>query len=59
MPPLKKWRKQILDSSLCWEDCKEMISDTEAKKICKWHGWHWILRAQLEMFFGLKKEYKV
>jgi hypothetical protein len=57
--PLKKYYKIIVDSSLHWNDYKEMVSAKEAKKICAWVGWHWILRAQLEMFFGIKKEYVV
>lgn len=28
----------------------------EALGICKWTGWHWILRGQLEMFLGLKEK---
>ena len=55
MPPLKKWRDKILDESLCWDDYRnEMITKAEAEKICKWNGWHPLLRAHLEMFFGLK-----
>ena len=53
MLPLKKWRQEIL-SGKCWDDYRKMISKAEAKKICAWPGWHWLLRAQLEMFFGLK-----
>jgi hypothetical protein len=30
-----------------------MLTKEEAEKVCAWDGWHWILRAQLEMFFGL------
>jgi len=36
-----------------------LISKEEAEKICAWEGWHWILRAQLEMFFGLKEKYVI
>ena len=54
MPPLKKWRKLILDESRCWDDYRKAISKAEAKKICAWNGWHWLIRAHLEMFFGLK-----
>ena len=55
MSPLKKWKDKILDINLCWDDYRKMISKKEAKKICDWEGWHWILRAHLEMFFGLRK----
>ena len=57
MPPFKKWKKEILENSNCWDDYKKIITKEEAEKICKWDGWHWILRVQLEMFFGLREEY--
>lgn len=53
-PPLKKWRKDILAPSRCWDDLRKLPTKAEAEKICRWGGWHWIIRAQLEMFFGLK-----
>jgi len=59
MPPLSKWREAILDERLRWSDYKKLISKEEAEKICAWEGWHWILRAQLEMFFGLKEKYVI
>jgi len=52
MPPLKKWKKEIL-SNKCWDDYRNLPTKKEAKKICDWDGWHWILKGQLEMFFGL------
>ena len=55
MPPLKKYAKDILDESKCWDDYKRLITKEEAQKICAWDGWHWIIRVQLEMFFGLKE----
>ena len=58
MPPLKKWREQILDDNKCWGDYKGLMSAAEAREVCKWEGWHPILRAQLEMFLGLKKQVK-
>ena len=54
MPPMKKWRDLILNESKCWDDYRKAVTKREAKKICAWDGWHPILRAQLEMFFGLK-----
>ena len=54
MPPMKKYREAILDERNCWDTLKAMITPAEAQKICKWNGWHWIVRAQLEMFLGLK-----
>ena len=59
MPPLKKWHGAILDESNCWDDFKGMVTMEEAEEICSWDGWHWILRIQLEMFFGLIDEYEV
>ena len=55
MPPLKKWKDEIL-SDACWDDLRELMRD-DAEEICAWDGWHWIIKAQLEMFFGLKDEY--
>ena len=55
MPPLKKYSNQILEENLCWNDLRE-LTKKDAKKICAWNGWHWILKAQLEMFFGLRNE---
>jgi len=57
MPPLKKWKYKIL-SDLCWDDLKYIPTADEAKQICSWDGWHWIIRGQLECFFGLKKSFK-
>ena len=54
MPPMKKYREAILDERNCWDTLKAMITPAEAQKICKWNGWHWIVRAQLEMFLCLK-----
>jgi hypothetical protein len=34
-----------------------MLSREEAEEVCAWNGWHWILKIQLEMFFGLKEEH--
>jgi len=64
MPPLKKWREKILttDNEYClpyWEDLKSLVTKTEAIKICSWDGWHWILRAHLEMLFGLKDKHEM
>jgi hypothetical protein len=56
MPPLKKWRSQILDKSKCWDDLRAMPTPDEANEICAWEGWHPILKCQLEMFFGLKEQ---
>ncbi|MFA5163783.1 MAG: hypothetical protein WC441_04700, partial [Patescibacteria group bacterium] len=55
----EKFRDKILDTSKCWPDYQQMFTKKQAQQICKWEGWHWILRAQLEMFFGLKEEYKL
>ena len=57
MPPLKKWRDKILDDDICWDEYPKMLTRKEKEKICAWNGWHWILRAQLEMYLGLKKKY--
>ena len=57
MKPLKKWEQDILDMSNCWNDMRKLPTKDEAIKICNWSGWHWILRAQLEMFFGIKEKY--
>ena len=59
MPPLRKWKKEIQTIGLCWDDYRQMITKAEAEEICRWKGWHWILRAQLEMFFGLKEKYEI
>jgi hypothetical protein len=58
MPPLKKYKKYILDEKKCWDFYKK-IDKKEAERICKWNGWHWLIRAQLEMFFGLKEKYEI
>ena len=57
MPPLKKWRDKILDNNNCWHDLKLLPTKAEAKKICAWDGWHWIIRGQLECFFGLRESF--
>jgi len=59
MKPFKKWQNEILDTSKCWTDYKNMVSEKEAIEICKWEGWHWIIRVQLEMFFGLKDKHMI
>ena len=59
MPPLRKWKKEIQTIGLCWDDYRQMITRAEAEKICSWQGWHWILRAHLEMFLRLKKKYEI
>ena len=56
MPPMKEWKEQIL-SDMCWDDLRKLPTKEEAKEICAWEGWHWILRVQLEMFFGLKEKH--
>jgi len=56
MPPLKQWKTEILNESRCWGDLQQLIKP-HSKEICAWEGWHWILRAQLEMFFELKSEF--
>lgn len=57
MPPLQKWRKEILGDKNCWDELRCLLTQEEAKEVCQWDGWHWIIRAQLEMFFDLKKTY--
>jgi len=59
MPPLKKWKKQIINGGNCWNDLRNLLSKKEAQEVCRWDGWHWILKRQLEMFFGLKKYHKL
>jgi hypothetical protein len=54
MPPLQKWRDAILDDGTCWGNLRGQATPEEAAAICAWEGWHPILRAQMEMFFGLK-----
>jgi hypothetical protein len=53
--PLQCYAKQILDCTYCWDSLRELIQP-KAKQICAWPGWHPLLRAQLEMFFGLKEK---
>jgi hypothetical protein len=55
MPPLAAWREHILDQDTCWDQFRETPSTEEAKDIIAWNGWHPVLKAQLEMFFGLRK----
>ena len=57
MPPLKKFKKEIL-SGLCWDELKKLPTKAEVKKICEWEGWHWILRGQLECFFGFEDKFE-
>jgi len=59
MPPLKKWREDIMNDEKCWGDYPKMLTKKEKEEICAWDGWHWILRAQLEMYLGLKKEHVI
>jgi len=54
MPPLKKWG-DIIKSEACWDELRQIPTKEEQNEICQWEGWHWILRAHLEMFYGLKK----
>jgi hypothetical protein len=55
MPPLSKFADEIRNQQKCWEDIREALAH-EAVEICEWDGWHPLLKAQLEMFFGLKQE---
>ena len=57
MLPMKKWRKEILDENNCWNDLKKLPNKEEIIEICTWEGWHWIIRGQLECFFGLKESF--
>jgi hypothetical protein len=52
--PLQKWKKEILDGRYCWDDLKNLPTESEKMEICDWEGWHWILKGHLECFFGLK-----
>jgi hypothetical protein len=54
MPPLQKWKKEILDYNYCWNDLRNLPTKSEKIEICGWEGWHWILKGHLECFFGLK-----
>jgi len=56
MLPLKNLSDEINNYDNCWDDLRK-IGKPYAIEICKWDGWHWILKAQLEMFFGLKSEH--
>lgn len=58
MPPLKKIKYKILDESCCWDDLRNLPTDDEKKEICAWDGWHWILKGQLECFFGLREKFE-
>ena len=58
MPPLRKWREEILNLDLCWKDYKLLLTQKEARKVCAWGGWNWILRGQLECFFGFEESFK-
>ena len=58
MPPLKNLSKQILDENNCWDNLRNIPTKKEAQKICSWNGWHWIIRGQLECFFGLKDRFE-
>jgi len=59
MPPLRKWRSEILDVYKCWDDYPKMLTKKEKQEICAWDGWHWILKSQLEMYLGLKEEHVI
>jgi hypothetical protein len=59
MLPFKKWKKEILDINNCYNDFKNITTKEQAKKICAWNGWHWIVKIQLEMFFELKPEHVI
>jgi hypothetical protein len=52
--PLQKWKKEILDDNYCWNDLRNLPTKSEKMEICRWEGWHWILKGHLECFFGLK-----
>jgi hypothetical protein len=52
--PLQKWKKEILDDNYCWNDLRNLPTESEKVEICDWEGWHWILKGHLECFFGLK-----
>lgn len=57
MFPLGKWKEQILNDNLCWQDLRALPTKKEQIEICSWEGWHWILRGQLECFFGIRKSF--
>ena len=56
MPPMKEFSTEIRNEDNCWRDLKAKVTKEKAEEICKWEGWHPILRAQLEMFFELKSK---
>ena len=58
MPPLRKWREEILNLDLCWKDYKLLLTQKEARKVCAWGGWNWIFRGQLECFFGFEESFQ-
>ena len=51
MPPLLRWADDIRNK--CWAELRSLPTQDEAEEICNWNGWHWIIAAQLRMFFGL------
>lgn len=58
MPPLKNFKKQILDDKFCWDNLKVLPTQKEKEEIVAWDGWHWILRGQLECFLELKTSFQ-
>jgi len=57
MPPFKNYKHLFEDEYFYCEDLQNKIHDEEKiKEIVYWEGWHPIQRAQLEMFFGLRRE---
>lgn len=52
MPPLKKYEAVIREE--CWYEIREALKP-DAEGICAWEGWHPLIRAQLQMFLGLRE----
>jgi hypothetical protein len=59
MPPLQKFAEEIMDSKNCWDSLRELARPS-AEEICRWDGWHPLIKAQLMMYFQLceKVEFK-
>lgn len=61
--PLLKWKEDIINNDKTgWNSAEfkkyidELINLEEKEVICNWEGWHPLLRAQLQMFLGIKYE---
>ena len=49
---LARWRAQILDPKMCWDELRSLASPADAKQLAATRFGHWALEGQLRAFLG-------